>query len=66
MGDETFVLATGNVVALPTYRGQVVVHNQEVETLFIPGNSLLGLEFLSLIGTVLSFHLKHQTVRLAK
>jgi predicted aspartyl protease len=61
-----FVLANGQVVRLPVYRGIVMVNQKEIETWFIPGDSLIGMEFLASAGSALSFHLKHQTVRLAK
>ena len=49
-----FRLATGDEVELPVYWGKVGVGTKEVETWFIPGDSLLGMEFLSLVGSTLS------------
>lgn len=66
MGYDFFTLATGERVKLPTYRGTVIVNQKEIAASIIPGDKLIGMEFLSSVGTILSFHLKHQTVRLAK
>lgn len=49
-----FRLATGEQIELPVHWGRVVVVDKEVETWFIPGDSLLGMEFLSVIGSTLS------------
>ncbi len=49
-----FRIATGEQIELPVHWGKVVVGDKEVETWFIPGDSLLGMEFLSVIGSTLS------------
>ena len=45
-----FRLATGDEVELPVFWGRVMVGDYEIETWFIPGDSLLGMEFFSLAG----------------
>jgi predicted aspartyl protease len=54
IGFDTFTIATGEVVELPMYIGKVFIKNREVETWFIPGDSLIGMEFLSIAGKVLN------------
>lgn len=49
-----FRLATGEEVELPVFWGKVVVKQREIETGFIPGDFLLGVEFLSLVGSLLT------------
>jgi predicted aspartyl protease len=63
---DKFRLGTGKVVALPVFRGKVVVKNKVIETWFIPGDPLIGKEFLYSIGSELAFSLKKNSVRLAK
>ena len=59
-----FRLATGDEVELPVYWGKVSIGTAELETWFIPGDSLLGMEFLSLIGSVLTMDLERGVVEL--
>jgi len=61
-----FRLAAGDEVELPVFWGQVAIKNSQIETWFIPGNSLLGMEFLSLVGSYLIFDFQGQEVKLAK
>jgi len=63
---DTFRLATGEVVELPVFLGNVIVGNYEVETWFIPGDSLLGMEFLSSAGSLLSFDFEKEEVKLSE
>lgn len=65
-GYNTFTLATGDIVEIPMHLGKVSVGKDEIETWFIPGDLLLGMEFLSSIGAVLSLNFEDQTVRLTK
>ena len=65
-GHDTFTLATGEITELPMYLGQVIVGKQKIKTWFIPGDSLLGMEFLSTAGSLLSLDLKDATVKLMK
>ena len=53
-----FRLATGKQVELPVHWGRVLVGDEEIETWFIPGDSLLGMEFLTLIGSTLALDLE--------
>ena len=64
MGYDTFTLATGDEVELPMYYGIVLVNKKKVETWFIPGDSLLGMEFISSIGTILLLDFESKTVQL--
>ena len=54
IGYDTFSLATGKVIELPMFLGKVVIKAHEVETWFVPGDLLLGMEFLSMVGEVLT------------
>jgi len=57
-----FRLATGEEVELPVFWGKVVVKQREIETWFIPGDSLLGMEFLSLVGSLLTLDFGREEV----
>ncbi|MFQ6042942.1 MAG: hypothetical protein ACE5PV_18985 [Candidatus Poribacteria bacterium] len=59
-----FRLATGDEVELAVFWGKVLIRDFEIETWFIPGDSLLGMEFLSLAGSVLRFDFEREEVRL--
>ncbi len=61
---DTFRLATGKIIELPVFIGKVVVKNHEVETWFIPGDFLLGMEFLSSAGSALLLNFKEDDIRL--
>lgn len=61
---DTFQLATGEIVDLPVFLGKVIIENYEVETWFIPGDYLLGMEFLASIGSLLLFDFEKEEVRL--
>lgn len=65
-GYDTFTLATGEVVELPMYLGRVILRNRVIQTWFIPGDFLLGMEFLSAAGSLLSLHFREGIVRLSK
>jgi predicted aspartyl protease len=62
----TFELATGDEIELPVYWGKVMVKDDEIETWFVPGELLLGMEFLSSLGSRLSFDFGKEEVRLLK
>ena len=51
-------------VELPVFWGKVVVKEKAIETWFIPGDSLLGMEFLSLAGSNLTLNFKKEEVML--
>jgi len=59
-------LGTGKVVDLPVFLGKVIIKNKTIETLFIPGDSLIGMEFLYSIGSTLNFSFKKNLVQLTK
>lgn len=60
-----FRLATGDEVELPVYWGKVHVSGKTFETWFVQGDALLGMEFLSLAGSVLTLDFKKENVKLA-
>lgn len=60
----TFTLATGEVVGLPVFLGKVVIKNYKVETWFIPGDFLLGMEFLYSAGSIISLNFEENTIKL--
>lgn len=64
IGHNTFTLATGEVVELPMFLGKVIVKDREIETWFIPADLLVGMEFLSIVGSVLTLDFKDATVKL--
>ena len=66
MNFTTFELANGEMVELPVFLGKVVIKDCEFATFFIPGNNLLGMEFLSDAGSVLSFNFNKSEVKLIK
>ena len=63
-GYDTFTLATGDIVELPMFVGRVITGGCEIETWFIPGDSLLGMEFLSTVGSLLCFDFEDELVEL--
>ncbi|MDZ7289728.1 MAG: hypothetical protein ONB44_07130 [candidate division KSB1 bacterium] len=63
---DRFRLGTGKVVDLPVFLGKVIIKNRTIETWFIPGDYLIGMEFLYAAGSGLAFDFKRNTVRLAK
>ena len=65
-GYDTFTLATGDIVELPMFMGKVILDDYESETWFIPGDSLLGMAFLSSVGSILCFDFENETVELRR
>ena len=59
-----FRLATGDEVELPVFWGKVMVGDYEIDTWFIPGDSLLGMEFFTLAGSYLSLDFEKEKVKL--
>lgn len=59
-----FRLATGDEVELPVYWGKVHVSGKTFETWFVQGDALLGMEFLSLAGSLLMLDFKKENVKL--
>ena len=64
IGYDTFSLATGEVVELPMFLGKAIIKNHEIETWFVPGNFLLGMEFFSIAGKVLTLDFEKAIVEL--
>jgi hypothetical protein len=46
------------------FLGKVIIKNQEVETWLIPGDLLVGMEFLSIAGKVLALDFEKAIVEL--
>ena len=65
-GYDTFTLATGDIVELPMFISKVIVKEQAIETWFIPGDSLLGMEFLSTAGSALFVNFEEGIVKLMR
>ena len=65
---ETLIEAasSGKEVELPVFWGKVAIKNHEIETWFIPGDPLLGMEFLSSAGSLLSIDFEKKEVKLQK
>ncbi len=61
---DTFKLATGEIIELPVFLGKVILENNRIETWFIPGDSLLGMEFLSSLGRILFLNFEEETIKL--
>ncbi len=59
-----FRLATGDEVELSVYWGSVRIGRVVMETWFVPGDSLIGMEFLSMAGSLLTLDFKKQNVAL--
>lgn len=62
--EATFILATGEKVTLPIYLGQAKIKDTLIETWFVPGDYLLGMDFLSTAGNALLFDFLNETVTL--
>lgn len=63
---DIFRLATGEIVELSVFLGKVIIKDFEVEAWFIPGDWLLGMEFLSTVGRELVLNLAECTVKLTR
>lgn len=65
VAETAFTLANGEKVTLPVYLGRArIPGGNEVETWFVPGDYLLGVEFLSGIGETLVLEFSANTVSL--
>lgn len=64
-GYDVFSLATGQIVELPVFTGQVLIGGRVFETWFIPGEYLVGMEFLSTIAKQLSLDFERASVEIA-
>ena len=63
---DTFTIATGEVIELPVFLGMVSIKGYGIETWFIPGDYLLGMEFLYSAGSILFLDFNDDTVNLEK
>ena len=63
---DTFKIATGEVIELPVFSGKAIIRTIDIETWFIPGDYLLGMEFLASAGSLLSFDFEKEEVKLVK
>jgi predicted aspartyl protease len=63
---DRFRLGTGKVVDLPVFLGKVMVKNITLEAWFIPGDSLIGMEFLCSAGSILTLNLRRNNLRFTK
>ena len=65
-GYYTVTIATGDIVELPMFMGKVILDGYESGTCFIPGDSLFGTVFLSVVGSILCFDFENRTVELKR
>lgn len=63
---HTFILATGLEVRLPVFWGRVRIGSIEIETWFVPGEALVGMEALGEAGDMLVLDLRAGWVELAR
>ncbi len=54
LGYLPYILADGSEREVPTYLGHVVVGRRALEARFIPGQSLIGTEFMASVFSLLS------------
>jgi predicted aspartyl protease len=64
VGLDTFSLATGQAVELPVYLGVVRIGGRSVDTWFILGEALVGMEFLEETCSGLQMDLDQKTITL--
>jgi predicted aspartyl protease len=64
MGYNVFVTATGERIELPLFLGKALVEEKEINTLFIPGDFLVGMGFLQFSGKSLVLDFEESTVKL--
>ena len=63
---DTFKLVTGEIIELPVFSGKVIIKEDTIETWFIPGDSLLGMEFLYSAGKNLFLNFENNMVNMDK
>ena len=66
IGYDTFTVATGEIVELPIFLGKAIIKDRVIETWFIPGDLLIGMEFLSIVSRVLTFNFEEALVELRR
>jgi len=62
--ETTFLLANGQKVLLPVYLGQVRLGENSLDTWFVPGENLLGMELLAQLGRELILKFSEDRVAL--
>jgi predicted aspartyl protease len=65
IGYDTFTIGTGDIIELPMFLGNVLIKDKILETWFIPGDSLVGTEFLYAVGKILRLDFEKSTVKLS-
>ncbi len=63
-GFQRFRLADGSTVRLAVYSGSVDLGVRRVPAWFVPGEPLLGMEFLSSVASTLTLHFRRGTLGL--
>jgi len=66
VGYENYTLADGKSIELEEYYGDVRVGNNKVEAVFIEGDYLIGMEFMTSIADVMTVDFKKEKVALLK
>ena len=64
IGFDTCMLATGDEVELPIFLGEASVRGRRIETSFVLGENLLGMEFLAPAFDDLRLDLRRHEVRM--
>ncbi len=61
IGYDTFMLATGQEVELPVFLGEVKIGHRRVQTWFIAGDHLIGMEFLGVAFSLFQIDFRRGT-----
>lgn len=61
IGYDTFTLATGRDVELPVFLGEVRIGRRRVQTWFIVGDHLIGMEFLGVAFSLFQIDFRRGT-----
>lgn len=61
IGYDTFMLATGQEVELPVFLGEVRIARRRVQTWFIAGEHLIGMEFLGVAFSLFQIDFRRGT-----
>lgn len=63
-GFQIFRLADGKRVRLAMYSGDVLLRGRRIPAWFVPGEALVGMEFLTSVGSTLTLRLRDGTLTL--
>lgn len=63
-GFEIFRLANGKRVRLPVFSGSVLLKGRLVPAWLVPGEALLGMEFLTSVGSSMTLDFRRGVVRI--